>query len=355
MTSILWRPELNALTTPRSYRARPVPRTVLGYDELAEKISDKNPIWTPGLVKSVLEAMSTEIREQLTEGNQVTLENAFTFQLSLAARLDTVDEPLPPAEEIIRVKVHASRPFIEDIQQEAELERLPPSEKQPVIAGAEDTSFRLNDVLNPEGVLRLSGTDLFFVPDQDGGECVLEGTRSGRQVQSRFAKIANSEVLLVPDIPDQPDPWNNEYRVSISTRYTVNGTLRTGTYNRPLRTPLEVMLGGGYGILSGDGANPLVIAGDGVMTAESTLVRIQALLDARAGDLRLSLLDMPAQGAVGAEVVVTGNGTYTLPGFAGSDLSGLEVTVNHYNRLEEMVRTGYAGRVVDILYVRAGT
>ncbi|CAK8714302.1 Alpha amylase, catalytic domain [Candidatus Electronema aureum] len=44
-----------------------------------------------------------------------------------------------------------------EIRHVAKLERLAPEQKQPMIAAAEDTRLKLNDVLNPDGVLKLTG------------------------------------------------------------------------------------------------------------------------------------------------------------------------------------------------------
>ncbi len=356
MSKVQWRPQLNALTTPQSYRAQPVSRGSLGYDEIAERIALRNPVINAGLAKSTLEFAREVIKEELIYGNQVSLENFMTWHLTIAARLEAPDDPLPPADEIVRTQVYASRTFADEVRGTVDLERLPPSQKEPVIAGAEDTVLRLANVLNPDGLLRLSGTDLFFDPDDAETSCVLEGSRSGSTVQSRFGPISNSEVLVMPDVPAQNDPWNNEYRVSVITRYTEHGSLRTGTYGRrPLRTPLIVTLGNGDGILSGANRNPLVTAGNGNLNEDSVQVRIQAVLDSRSGELRLSLLDMRKHGQKGDTVSVSGNGPYTLPDLAGSALSGLEVTVQNATGLEELIRTNYGGRLVDILNVQAGT
>ena len=50
-------------------------------------------------------------------------------------------------------------------------------------------------------------------------------------------------------------------------------------------------------------------------------------------------------------VRVTGNGAYTLAGYAGSDLTSLEVTVDNYAALVSKVREEYTGWLVDILDV----
>jgi hypothetical protein len=107
-----------------------------------------------------------------------------------------------------------------------------------VILSAADATLELNNVLNPDGVLRLTGSHLSFDRKDPDCRCVIAGTESGSTTQSQFAGISDSEVLTVPHIPAQANPWNNEYTVSITTRYTEHGSLRTGTYGRKLRSPL---------------------------------------------------------------------------------------------------------------------
>ncbi|MCW5211617.1 hypothetical protein VU04_01755 [Desulfobulbus sp. TB] len=53
-------------------------------------------------------------------------------------------------------------------------------------------------------------------------------------------KEGRTEITFMLDIPDQPDPWNNEYTLTVSTYYTEHGTLRT---------PLNAELGIDTGIL----------------------------------------------------------------------------------------------------------
>lgn len=353
MTTIQWRPEVNALTTPQSYTVRYMPRNIIGYNELAADIALENPTWTDELVKSVLVAMSGKIKQHLINGNQVTLEDAFTFRLSFSARLNDLDDPLPPAEDMVKVKISASKPFAADVRQAAQLERLPMSEKLPLINSAEDTVMQLNDVLNHAGALRLTGSDLAFDQVQTGGECVLEGTRSGRAVQSRFVSISNTEITFMPDIPDQDDFWNNEYSLSVAARYTENGSLRTGIYRRKLRTPRSVDIGDNSGILTGAAAAPYVTATGGTLSADET-VRIQAVFDLHEEELFVNLLDMTENGRQGEAVKVTANGAYVLPGFSGSNLTALNVTVNNYTDLVQLVRMGYSGRLVDILEMHVG-
>ena len=80
-------------------------------------------------------------------------------------------------------------------------------EKVPVIESVEDSRLHLADVLYSKGVLQLTGSNLLFDPEDGGSGCVIEGTRSGRAVQTQFGPISDSGI--VPEIPAQDAPFNN--------------------------------------------------------------------------------------------------------------------------------------------------
>ena len=345
---------MNALTTPQSYRAQVVPHNTAGYDEMAADISSAHPNYNAELVRSLAPLIMEWVQTRMINGDQVTLEDAVTFHTTIVGRLDSPDASLPDDEELLQVKVYASRPFVLGVRKEARLERLPMNEKQPLITSAEDTKLKLANVLNPGGVLHLTGSNLFFEEDDPDCECVLEGTRSGKTKQSVFASISNSEILLVPDIPAQANAWNNEYTVTVTTQYTEHGTQRTSTYRRKLRTPLTVVPGNDDGILTGRATSPYVTVTGAALAANET-VRIQAVLDLHLGELFFNLLDMKEGGEEGEAVRVTADGPYTLSGFAGSGLPGLDLTVNNFSALSEMIRNTYSGRLVDVLNMEAGT
>jgi hypothetical protein len=227
------------------------------------------------------------------------------------------------------------------------------NEKLPHINSAEDTKLKLADVLNPAGLLHLTGSNLYFDEDDPQCNCVIRGTESGEIKQSTFGVLSNSEILLAPDIPAQSHPWNNEHTISLTTQYTEHGTPRTGTYQRRLRSPLAVPNMGHphppeTGILTGSAAAPYAVVSGGSVSANERL-RIQVIQDLSAERLLFSPIDMKADGADGAEIPVTQNGEYILPGFAGSAVSSLEITVKNYATLWEMLRNNYQGRLVDVL------
>ncbi|MCI5157040.1 MAG: hypothetical protein D3906_01125 [Candidatus Electrothrix sp. AUS1_2] len=355
MTTVLWKPEPNNLTTPTSYSVRYMPKGTVGYDELAAEVVQIHPNYAEKDAKNIITAAFERIEVNLINGNQVVLPNAFTFHLSFSARLAAPDDAPPPVEDMLNVRVHASRSLTKTIARNVQLERVPMTEKAPLINTAEATVLGLNNVLNSEGALQLNGTNLLFDPKREDEGCLLEGTRSGRQKQTRFVSISNTEVILLPDIPAQDEPWNNEYLLSIATHYTENGTLRTGTYRRRLRTPLLVSNfdhpNPDVGILTGKAAAPYVTLTGGSLSADETL-RIQVILNLHKGTLSFNLLDMNEDGEAGPPVLVTADGTCTLSGFSGSALTSLNLTVNNFADLVKMIRSHYSGRLVDVLVLQ---
>ena len=358
MSTIQWRPEINAMTTPQSYWIRFVPRNVVNTAELAARMAKALPNYTEAEFRTFLDLHNQLITESLTNGEQVTEKNAFIYSLSFTGKLNSPDDPLPPLEECLHVRVHASPPLTETVGRNGRAERLAQTKKLPLIATAQDTLFELKNVLNPDGALQLTGDDLYFDRSQpSAGNCTLEGTESGSTVQSRFIKVEESEIIFMPDIPAQAHPWNNEFRVSITTRYSEHGTLRTGIYARLLRSPLTLTQMSHpnppeTGILTGGGAvSPYVSAISGSVSADETL-RIQAVIDMRQDVLLFNLLDMHEDGQAGAAVPVSANGEQTLPGFAGSAVTSLTVRVDDYAALKDLIRNKYGGRLVEVLKVK---
>lgn len=353
MASILWKVEPNKLTNPASYRARQVARTTLDYTGVSSAISARNPQWTADLVESVLRQLREEVVMQLANGNAINLENFLKFAITIQARLSTPVSPLPPLSTCLGVQANASKTLRDDVRNGASAEKVSGTEKAPVILSVVDVTTGLQDVIIGGTSLRLNGTDMYFDNTITGAECVIRGTRSGSTVQTNFGKRANSEIILVADYLGQNYSHNNEYEIAVTTRYTQNGNLRTGTYNKRLRAPLLVALSAlPTGILSSVENTPLVSVTNGtVSTAQQ--VRIQAVINAQDQILRISLLDMIEGGVVGNSVIIDGEGTFTVPGYNGSTVTSLTLDVNHYDALYTLVHTVYNNRLIDILDVQA--
>jgi hypothetical protein len=354
MATVQWRPEVNALTSPVSYKMLYVPRAVVGYDELAAEISATHPHYSEEMIRSISMLLMERIQLHLINGNQVTLENAFTYRLSFSCKLDSPDSPLPDRDDLINVKVFASPNCVKEVRHAVQLERTALIEKLPVIASAEDTKLKLPDVLYGGGVLRLTGSNLYFNEENTNCSCVITGTRSTETKQETFASISNSSIMLVPDIRTQAHQWNNEYIVSVNTQYSVRGSLRTGTYRRKLRSPVMIPLpvsGQFQGILTGNADIPYVSIIAGTASA-AEMLRIQAVVDLHNNSLQINLLDMKEGGSAGVAIPITSEDEYTLEGFAGSAVQSLQIGVENLAALITLIKNSYSGRLVDILDVR---
>jgi len=353
MKTIQWRPEVNALTTPHSYRILHLPHGTANRADIAADIALRQPNLTQEMILTVLRIEDEVIQARLINGEQVTKEGSFSWFLSFTGRLNSPDDPLPPLDECLQINMRVSPPFAAVVRQAAQTERLPMEKRLPLISTAQDSLLKLNDVLSPAGALQLTGDDLFFDPADSGSECVLAGTRNGRIVQTRLIKVETSEIIFMPDIPEQDAPWNNEYTVSVSTRYSEHGTLRTGTYARMLRTPLlwdGAAHEGGTGMLTGEAEVPYVTISSGTDVSDG-LFRVQAVYDAHTNALLLSLLEMKEGDGAGASVPVTANGAFTLPGFSGAPVGSLIIAVEQYSDLKALVRNKYGGRLIDIVSI----
>jgi len=353
--AIQFRLELNTLTTPHSYRLRFVPSNSANTDDIADDIALRHPNFSKDDILTILNAEDEVVILRLLDGEQVTKDGFCSWFVSCSGKTDRPDGHIADMEKNLHLHSRIAPASIEKVRNEAQVVRLPMTEKLPVITSTEDTVLALHDVLRADGMLRITGNNLFFDRKDGQPHCVIEGSNNGSAVQTRIGPVSNSELTLLPDVPSQTQPWQNEYRLSITTTYSENGTPRTGMYNRRLRTMLAVTIGSNSGILSSSGTTPLVTVTGGVLAAEGARLRIQVVLDAQDGDLRFNLIDMDEDGKAGDEVRVAANGTYTLLGWTGCDVTSLEVTVADYAGLLALVRSAYSGRLVDVLDVGMGS
>ena len=96
MFTIQWRPIINALTKPLSYRILFVPRNTAGYDDMAADISASHPNYNADLIRSLAPLIFDWILQRLINGDQVTLKDAFNFAEG-GARCDIGQEQIVPA------------------------------------------------------------------------------------------------------------------------------------------------------------------------------------------------------------------------------------------------------------------
>ena len=354
MATIQWRPEVNPLTVPPSYKLRYIPRGVVGIDDLAAEIAKENPIYNQEMAKGVILALLRRIQQNLINGKQVTLDKAMSLSLSLPGNFLSLDNHFPPLNEILRLRIRGSIAYLREIRRQAKFTRLPAKEKLPVITTVKDSHLKLQDVLFMQGVLRIVGQNLSFDPDAGTGQCVLEGSRSGRAVQTQFGPITDKSIIFVPNIPAQAAAHNNEYLLSVAVRYSSSSGLKKSTYQRRLRSVLPwdgSIHANSPGLLTGKAEAPYVVISS-VSELSTGMLRVQVLFDQRQRRLYLSLIDIKDGGVAGPAVTVTGNGEYLLQAFPSAPVGSLGLRVDNYSDLLTLVWQQYDGQLLDVLDIR---
>ncbi|MCW5198501.1 hypothetical protein VU06_01980, partial [Desulfobulbus sp. F3] len=64
------------------------------------------------MVEAVMRAERKAIQRHLINGDQITLEDAFSYRVSFVGKLDAPDAPPPDRDDLIQVNIHASVPFM---------------------------------------------------------------------------------------------------------------------------------------------------------------------------------------------------------------------------------------------------
>ena len=116
MFTIQWRPIINALTKPLSYRILFVPRNTAGYDDMAADISASHPNYNADLIRSLAPLIFDWILQRLINGDQVTLKDAFRFRPSFTGRLNSPDDSLPDNGDLLGVSVFPSRSLLQRLR-----------------------------------------------------------------------------------------------------------------------------------------------------------------------------------------------------------------------------------------------
>lgn len=349
MATIQWRPESNPLTNPKSYKARILHRLTMDYAAVSEAISARNPNFSAATVETILRELREEVRIQLNNGNSVALKDFCSFKTSANVRLETASSPMPAPGASLMTVISASRTLRDDVRQGASYEKLHADEKSPVITEFMNTSLGLPNVYSASyPICIMTGSNLLIGPGIAGSNLTIAGTKSTSTVITDFVERKPSKISFLSNVPSQTNSWNNEYQATVTTRYTENGSLRSGTYSSYLRCDLTISSGAlPKGILSSN--ENAALANVTAVTGATANIRICADVNAQDDILRLWMADMTQDGEIGDAVIVNDNAAYTINGYAGSLITSIEITTVDWAALKTLVKTKYLGRMYDIL------
>lgn len=224
------------LTDPPSYTARPTSKHILGYDDVAEEINTHNPTISVATAKSVLKALRSEVLHQLVSGNSINLEGFVSFVVSMPVHLENPTDPLPS--DPLNVKAKPSRTLKTEIRQEATYSRAAYIEKAPSVISATDSNTNIQNYVRDNSGLRINGSNVGFDPT-DANQGVFLLSQAGNNIQQTNVALNDpSQIIIIPLVDAAVGPAGAasvEQILSIVSKYTENGQLRTGTFSKILR------------------------------------------------------------------------------------------------------------------------
>ena len=234
---IKWKPRDNKLTNPPSYAAFPVDTIPLEIDDIARNINILHPTITESDVKIVLNAFRREVLHQISTGNSITLENFLSIYPSISQRLYTPNDRINKISLSVKSKVSAE--VVNEIRQVVTFEKIPyMPKKQPSILSAALSAPVLEGSILTDVGFTISGSNLQFNA-LVGDEGVFLLSSAGNIIKQENVSLnTNAKVIITPTIDSNLGPAGYasvENVLSISTRYTPDGELRTGYYSGYVR------------------------------------------------------------------------------------------------------------------------
>lgn len=336
----------NLLTSPPSYSMRAVPKLIHTFDSLAREINIHNPTIPTITAKSVLEAFRAEVIYQLSIGNTINLENFISIVASLPGRLVNATDPIPV--DAVDVKAKPSITLKTEVIEAATYTRLGYPTKNPSIVQEIETNSGLLNYVTQGSPMRINGTNIGFdTSDIELGVTLKLVADDSLIDQTNIALSDPSQVVVIADLEEQEVAANLgavEYLLSIASRYTTNGQVRTGTFAKTLRCK---------NILENGVNQNVFVVGSGAVSANATIdvyagtdINALAVLQIRpTGELMLSIGALIAGlGGQGAQVQITGDGSFICTDglsdpvtFIVSDFDTLYEDVESYGRYMQEV------------------
>jgi hypothetical protein len=239
-------------------------------------------------------------------------------------------DPMPTSGLYINAKV--STPFLAQVKQMATYSREGYSDKAPGIVSAVDTNTQISGYVRPGYGLLVSGTQMAWTQTDTNQGIFLESAAGNKIRQTNITLATPSQAAIIPSLDPAAQPAGAasvEHVLSLVTKYTENGSLRTGVLGTPLRTT---------NVITDTNKKVFVIGADTVSgvtisayTGADADFRMQASIDPSTNLLKVKLGTLA--GVFGDVVTVSEATDYTLTGLA----SDVTLTVDDYDKFYDNV------------------
>ena len=210
-----------------SYYARVIRGERVGLNQMINNILTKTSL-SASDVQGVVLALKDEITDILLAGNTAVLDGIASFNLTLRGSFDSPNVVVTNSNTQLNFNVTVEQPIIKRVSQEAVFSRQAITIKMPIITTFRDVATNLSDQYTAGSIVRFRGQNMKFNPQEtDQGVFFSDGSQEKRL--SIYSIINDNRIdALIPS-----DMIGNQ-KITIRTRYTTGGNLRSGHYQREI-------------------------------------------------------------------------------------------------------------------------
>lgn len=344
----------NKLTSPVSYYCRVNAIETLDFAEVAALLNEKNPTVPVAVALSILNDLRTVVKEQLLAGKTVNLTNFCSFRTTLPVKLVNPDDPLP--ENTLNVSGSMSTSMRDEMRVEAEFTREGYTSKEPMVISTVDIQRESRNTFELQYPFRVIGSNMKFdSTDSEQGIFLSDGTDPEERINI-YSSIGNGAVngIITEAFTSQGTGYRNEFSLVAKTKYTANGSIRTTSYQAPVRGRItcdSAHRGQIYSLI--DGSNTFFATlnqsdvnniGDQDYAYGELVIRRSTL-----GDITAFLRNYPQYGGetvTGDSIPVTADGLLVVPPVG--QISIYNITIANFSDINTLLDK-YAGELIEPL------
>jgi hypothetical protein len=320
----------NALTTPPTFYPQVEPNDIRSIDDVAKRVNELNGTIPVKTAVTVIEAFADIVSEEVGNGNTVKIDNFISIKPKLSGSMVSATDPLP--ENSFSVNAVISAPFQTEVASKVSFEKVGVKSLSPSIAEVRDTNTAIANYIRENYGLEINGARMEWNQDNsDEGVFLTSSNAVTRQTNITYSKA--TKAFIVPNLDSGISSPDVEYTLDVRTRYTENGQLRVGAFERKLRTTNILSTANDEVFSTGGAAGPATLSYSGAPGS----VRIQAYIDT-SGVLYAKIGTMA--GVFEDPVSITTNTTYALSGTVDlvvADYTTLLATVQAYGKFMEEI------------------
>jgi hypothetical protein len=226
--TIKYRIEENNLK-PGTFYARVSRGEIVDLEDMIPNVVAKTSLTGTDL-RGAISALTEEIVASLVAGNAVVLDGLVTFYVTLSGSFDAPDQVVTRETAQLNVVARSNRGIKSTVASQASYSQEVAAVKAPVIRSVFDTATKGYDLYTPTAVIRLTGDNLKFDPEQ-ADEGVFVGNDVAEVRLPLYSNVGNRRIDAIV-----PPATSGALTITVRARYTPGGELRQTTYRR-LVTP----------------------------------------------------------------------------------------------------------------------